>query len=113
MTESAFDGLPRRRSDEEIRAAIAADPDAAPIYTAEQARLLRAAEDARDRFGIARLRRKLGLSQVQFANRYRIPLSTLRQWEQGTREPDTATRLLIAVIAEDPALVASVAARVA
>ena len=72
---------------------------------------LRAAEDARDRYGVARLRRRLVLPQVQFVNRYRIPLSTLRQWEQGSREPDAATRLLIAVIAEEPELVAKVAAR--
>ena len=113
MTRRSIGDLPPRRSDEEIVAAVAADPDAAPIYTPEQARAMRAAEDARDRFGVARLRRRLGLSQVQFADRYRIPLSTLRQWEQGTREPDAATRLLIAVIAEEPALVANVAARVA
>ena len=111
MTTSALSRLPRRRSDEEIMAAVDADLDAAPVYTPDQARLMRAAEDARDRFGVARLRRKLGLSQVQFTNRYRIPLSTLRQWEQGAREPDAATRLLIAVIAEEPELVANVAAR--
>jgi putative transcriptional regulator len=113
MTQTVDSRLPRRRSDEEIRAAVAADPDAAPIYTSEQVRRLLAAEDIKDRYGVARLRRRLGLSQVQFANRYRIPLSTLRQWEQGTREPDAATRLLIAVIAEEPALVADVAKRVA
>jgi DNA-binding transcriptional regulator YiaG len=50
---------------------------------------------------------------VQFTNRYKIPLSTLWLWEQGTREPDAATRLLLAVIAQDPALVADVAERVA
>lgn len=113
MTRCVRRSLPRRRSDEEIRAAVAGDPDAAPVYTAEQIGELLAAEDARDRFGVARLRRRLGLSRIQFADRYRIPLSTLRQWEQGTREPDAASRLLIAVIAEEPALVAKVAAGVA
>lgn len=111
MTTSTAARLPRRRTDEEIRAAVAGDPDAASIYTPDEAERLRAAEDARDRYGVARLRRRLGLSQVQFVNRYRIPLSTLRQWEQGSREPDAATRLLIAVIAEEPELVAKVAAR--
>ena len=113
MTRRNHGKLPPRRSDEEILAAVADDPDAAPVYTPEQAQAMRAAEDARDRFGVARLRRRLGLSQAQFTNRYRIPLSTLRQWEQGTREPDAATRLLIALIAEEPTLVAQVAARVA
>jgi putative transcriptional regulator len=73
---------------------------------------MRAREDARDRYGVARLRRRLGLglAQVQFAGRYRIPLSTLRQWEQGVGEPDAASKLLLAVIAAEPELVARVAA---
>ena len=106
-------GTPPRRTDAEIAAAVADDPDAAPIRTAAELKAMFVAEDARDRFGVARLRRRLGLAQVQFADRYRIPLSTLRQWEQGTREPDAATRLLLAVIAADPALVARVATQVA
>lgn len=110
MTKRAdHDLLPPRRSDAEIAAAVAQDPDAAPILTGTRLRALRAMEDARDIHGVARLRRRLGLSQAQFADRYRIPLSTIRQWEQGTREPDAATRLLLAVILEDPDLVARVA----
>jgi putative transcriptional regulator len=73
---------------------------------------MRAREDARDRYRVARLRRRLGLGlgQVQFASRYRIPLSTLRQWEQGVVEPDAASKLLLAVIAAEPELIARVAA---
>jgi putative transcriptional regulator len=105
------DELPRRRSDAEISAAVADDPDAAPVRTAAELEAMRARENAQDLHGVARLRRRLGLAQVQFASRYHIPLSTLRQWEQGVREPDAASRLLLAVIAEDPDLVARVAAR--
>jgi putative transcriptional regulator len=104
------DVLPRRRTDAEIAAAVADDPDAAPIRTAGELKAMRAREDARDRYGVARLRRRLGLAQVQFASRYRIPLSTLRQWEQGVGEPDAASKLLLAVIAAEPELVARVAA---
>ena len=112
MTKRAK-GLPPRRTDESIAAAVASDPDAAPIRAEGEIEALLAREVARDRHGVARLRRRLKLSQVQFADRYRIPLSTLRQWEQGSREPDAATRLLLAVIAEEPALVARVARRAA
>ncbi|HMR34485.1 MAG TPA: helix-turn-helix domain-containing protein [Geminicoccaceae bacterium] len=105
--------LPRRRSDIEIEDAAAGDPDAAPVRTEVQIEAMLAAEAARDVHGVAGLRRRLGISQVQFASRYRIPLSTIRQWEQGVREPDAASRLLLAVIAEDPALVARVASRAA
>ena|SRR6266446_5037013 len=34
------------------------------------------------------IRRKLHLSQQEFAQKYRIPLPTLRNWEQGRRQPD-------------------------
>ena len=106
----ADEDLPRP-SDEEIAAAVADDPDAAPIHTEAELAAMFAREDARDLYGVARLRRRLGLAQVQFVNRYKIPLSTLRQWEQGVREPDSASKLLLAVIAEDPDLVARVAAK--
>lgn len=109
LAPQADEDLPRP-SDEEIAAAVADDPDAAPILTHEEFESLIALEDARDLYGVARLRRRLGLAQVQFVNRYKIPLSTLRQWEQGVREPDSASKLLLAVIAEDPDLVARVAA---
>lgn len=99
-------------TDEEFDAAVADDPDAAPILTGAEFDRLLAMEDARDTYGVARLRRRLGLAQVQFVNRYKVPLATLREWERGAREPDAASRLLLAVIAEDPELVARVAERV-
>lgn len=45
-----------------------------------------------------RIRRKLGLSQEEFAQRYRIPLGTLRDWEQHRREPDQAAQAYLVVI---------------
>jgi putative transcriptional regulator len=95
---------------EEAEAAARRDPDNPPVADEEwEAGLRREAE--RDRYGVARLRRRLRISQVAFAERYRIPLSTLRQWEQGVREPDGAARLLLRVIEAHPDLVAAVAAR--
>jgi putative transcriptional regulator len=48
------------------------------------------------------IRRALGLSQEDFAARYRIPIGTLRDWEQGRVEPDQAARAYLTVIARDP-----------
>ena len=48
------------------------------------------------------LRRALGLTQQEFAARYRIPLGTLRDWEQGRTEPDQPARAYLRVIARDP-----------
>jgi transcriptional regulator with XRE-family HTH domain len=44
----------------------------------------------------------LGLTQQEFADRYRIPIGTLRDWEQGRTEPDQAARAYLNVIARDP-----------
>jgi putative transcriptional regulator len=47
------------------------------------------------------IRRKLKLTQQQFAARYHIPVATLRDWEQGRRVPDGPVRALIAAIREE------------
>jgi putative transcriptional regulator len=67
-------------------------------------------ELARDAHGVLRLRRRLGIGQVEFANRYQIPLGTLRNWEQGRSEPDRSAKVLLAAIAADPEGVARAAA---
>jgi putative transcriptional regulator len=48
------------------------------------------------------IRRALGLTQEEFAARFQIPLGTLRDWEQGAKEPDQATRAYLRAIAGDP-----------
>jgi putative transcriptional regulator len=48
------------------------------------------------------IRKKLKLTQQQFAARYHIPVATLRDWEQGRRVPDAPARALIAAIREEP-----------
>ena len=40
------------------------------------------------------IRRSLRMSQHRFAATYRIPLSTLKNWEQGRRAPDAPARTL-------------------
>lgn len=47
------------------------------------------------------IRRALGLTQEQFAERYQIPLGTLRDWEQGRSEPDQPAKTYLTVIARD------------
>jgi len=48
------------------------------------------------------MRRALKLTQEEFAARFRIPLGTLRDWEQGKTEPDQAARAYLRVIARNP-----------
>ena len=48
------------------------------------------------------IREKLKLTQLEFAERYEIPLGTLRDWERGARFPDSAARAYLKVIDQDP-----------
>ena len=49
------------------------------------------------------IREQLGLSQTAFASTYRIPLATLKGWEQGRRQPDATASAYLSVIARLPA----------
>lgn len=102
-------GLPPRRSDDEIAAAVGADPDQAPVRTEAAMERARLDEATRDLYGVLRLRRRLGIGQIEFANRYRLALGTLRNWEQGRSAPDQAAKVLLAAIAADPKGVAAAA----
>ena len=48
------------------------------------------------------LRKRLGMTQEAFARALRIPLSTLRNWEQGRVLPDPAARSLLTIVAKNP-----------
>jgi len=48
------------------------------------------------------IREELGLSQQAFASAYRIPLATLKGWEQGRRQPDATASAYLSVIAGMP-----------
>jgi len=48
------------------------------------------------------LRRRLGLSQSEFAAKFGFQAATLKNWEQGRTRPDGPARVLLAVIASHP-----------
>jgi len=47
-------------------------------------------------------RRKLGMTQKDFALSFGVSLDTLRNWEQGRRRPEGPARVLLAVIERAP-----------
>jgi putative transcriptional regulator len=48
------------------------------------------------------IRRALRMSQQEFAATYRIPLPTLKGWEQGRRHPDAPASAYLFAIARRP-----------
>ena len=56
------------------------------------------------------IRENMGLSQVSFANRFGLSVYSLRNWEQGKRQPDPAARAYLKVIEKAPEIVIRVLA---
>lgn len=48
------------------------------------------------------IRAKLHMSQQQFAAAYRIPLATVKNWEQGRRAPDAPAAAYLRAIRRRP-----------
>jgi len=51
---------------------------------------------------VAAIRKRLGLSQQQFAASFGLSPALVRDWEQKRRNPDQAARTLLTVIAHNP-----------
>ena len=91
---TAFDAMtPAERT-----AAAEKDSDAKPITPKTAGRMKRTPQ-------VKVIRRALGLSQEEFSGRFRIPLGTLRDWEQGRKDPDASAKAYLVVIARDAAAV--------
>jgi putative transcriptional regulator len=48
------------------------------------------------------VRRRLGLSQAQFAHRFGFSVAAVRDWEQNRKTPEGATRAFLLVIDREP-----------
>jgi putative transcriptional regulator len=92
---SSYDAM----SEEERHQAALSDPDCLPATEAQLARARRVPT-------VRALRKKLKLTQEEFAARFHLPLGTVRDWEQGAHRPDKAAQVLLTVIAKDPDAVA-------
>jgi putative transcriptional regulator len=51
---------------------------------------------------VAAIRKKTGMTQERFAQRFGVSVNTLRHWEQGTRYPEGPARTLLKVIDKEP-----------
>lgn len=80
---------------EERHAAALSDSDAQPLAPEDFKRMKRTPQ-------AKIIRRALGMSQEEFATRFHIPIGTLRDWEQGRKDPDAAARAYLMVIGRNP-----------
>jgi putative transcriptional regulator len=82
-------------TDEEVLAAARSDPDAQPLSLEELAKMRRVSP-------VKILRQRLGMTQLEFAEAFGLPISTLRDWEQRRTTPDAPARALLRAIDRDP-----------
>lgn len=104
---SAIDAM----TDEDIARQVAENPDAARDLSDAPPEAIRVMHVG-GRINVRAIRAKLDLTQVQFAERFGFSVGAVRDWEQGRKEPDTPSRVLLLLIDRDPAMVAD-AVRVA
>lgn len=91
MDWTRFDSM----TEEEIEANALSDPDNPP-WTDEELQRIRRVPNAKQ------IRAKLQLTQEQFAGNFNLPLGTIRDWELGRRQPDTAAKNFLRVIEHNP-----------
>jgi putative transcriptional regulator len=51
---------------------------------------------------VAAIRNRLGLTQDRFAKRFALSVATVRDWEQGRRQPDRIAQSLLRIIEYAP-----------
>jgi len=57
---------------------------------------------------VQKIRKKLKLTQAQFAERYGFSLGSIRDWEQKRKQPEASARMFLKVIEKRPDVVAEV-----
>jgi len=86
-------------TDDDIDKMIASDPDTAPnmARSRDWRRVLTPRVP-----DVQAIRRKLHMSQSEFATRFGFSVRTVQEWEQGRALPDRPARILLRVIEKSP-----------
>lgn len=82
-------------TDRDVMQAARSDPDAQPLTRSQLSRMRRVPR-------VKLLRRRLAMTQTEFAAAFHLPVSTLRDWEQYRSMPDAPARALLLAIERDP-----------
>lgn len=51
---------------------------------------------------VTAIRERLNMTQTVFAQALGVPVATIRNWEQGRKQPDPAARSLLTIVAREP-----------
>jgi putative transcriptional regulator len=86
-------------TDDDIDKMIASDADTAPDMARRRDWRRVLVPRAPD---VQAIRRKLGMSQSEFATRFGFSVRTVQEWEQGRALPDRPARILLRVIEKSP-----------
>lgn len=89
MSTDAFDGIMEGLGDALAIAEGRADPTTYRIH-------------APATIDVRAIRRRHGLTQVAFAERYGFALGRVRDWEQGRTQPESSLRILLTVLDREP-----------
>ena len=92
MAKSAFDKIKAGLDDALAIARGEADPDTYRVYIPSE-------------LDVRGIRKKLKLTQREFASRYGFNVGRVRDWEQGRSRPDSAARAYLLVIFRNPTAV--------
>lgn len=103
-------GLALRKAHEVVDRLARGESVAAQLQTDERQRAISelnrmavaAAAIVKPVVNVRTIRERLGLSQEEFATRFGLEPSTVRNWEQGRNEPDPAAQLLLKIIDTNP-----------
>jgi putative transcriptional regulator len=79
----------------EIEDNAISDPDNPPLTAEQLARMQQVPNPIQ-------IRQRLRMTQQQFAARFHLRIGTVRDWEQGVKEPDNAAKTLLRVIDKNP-----------
>jgi putative transcriptional regulator len=85
----------RAMTEDEGQLAALRDPDAPPMSDSELTRMQKVPD-------VRGIRKRMNLTQKEFAGRFQLSLTVLRDWEQKRTVPDQAARTLLRVIARNP-----------
>lgn len=96
INPATLSGLPKGRVDKRRLDATSEHTIAQQIAVDDAEAMQDAAKFAR------RVRKRLGLTQLEFSHRIDVSLDTIRNWEQGKRRPTGAAKALLKILDKAP-----------